>query len=47
MGYELLQLTEDGRREFMDVLGKIASEAEHAPTAEFIRSIPFAIGMVQ
>lgn len=46
MAYELLRLTDGHRREFVDVLGKIASETEYAPEAEFIRSIPFMIGMV-
>ncbi len=47
IAFELLQLREDDRREFTDMLNRIASGTEHAPTAEFIRAIPFAIGMAR
>ncbi|MEU7019529.1 hypothetical protein ABZ990_02565 [Streptomyces sp. NPDC046203] len=47
MGYELLQLSEDERGEFVELLERMATSEADPRTAEFLRSVPFAIGMTE
>jgi hypothetical protein len=45
MGYEILQLSGDDRGEFLELIERMAQSSD-SHTAEFIRAIPFSIGMV-
>lgn len=45
MGYELMKLTGDDRDEFLRSIHRLASTASDPHDAEFIRKLPFAIGM--
>jgi hypothetical protein len=45
IGHELLQLSENDRSEFLDLLERLATSASDEPTARFIRSVPFMLGM--
>ncbi|WP_329197541.1 hypothetical protein [Streptomyces sp. NBC_01435] len=47
MGYELLQFSESERNDFAELLERMASSETDTHTADFIRSIPFAIGMTE
>jgi hypothetical protein len=47
MGYELLKFSGVERSEFIELLEQMASSEADAHTAEFIRNIPFAVGMVE
>lgn len=45
MGHELLQLSASDRSEFLALLERLAGSATDEPTAKFIRSVPFSLGM--
>ena len=45
IGHELLQMSGSDRSEFLALLEGIAASAADEPTARFIRSIPFSLGM--
>jgi hypothetical protein len=47
MGYELLKLTQAERLEFMQLLDRVASVESDPHSAEFIRRVPFSIGMTE
>lgn len=46
IAYELMKIPESSRREFLDLLNRTADSESDSHAAEFIRKIPFAIGMV-
>ena len=45
MGYEILQLSGNDREEFINLIERMARDSD-SRTAEFMRSRPFSIGMV-
>ncbi|MEV0682008.1 hypothetical protein AB0I60_36345 [Actinosynnema sp. NPDC050436] len=45
MGYELLRFTERERVEFFGLLERMASAETDQRTAEYLRRIPFVLGM--
>jgi len=45
MGHELLRLPESDRSAFLALLERLAASAADEPTARFIRSVPFSLGM--
>ncbi|WP_460068206.1 hypothetical protein [Streptomyces sp. YKOK-I1] len=47
MGYELLQYTDSEREEFRELLERMASSEGDAHMAEFIRGVPFAVGLTE
>lgn len=47
IGYELLQLTGSDRSEFLELVERMASESADSHASEFLRSLPFSIGMTE
>lgn len=47
IAHELLKLTGEDRDEFLSLLERIAEQETNPATAEFVRAVPFKIGMVE
>lgn len=45
MGYEILQLSRDDRDELLELIERMARDSD-SHTADFLRAVPFSIGMV-
>jgi hypothetical protein len=47
IAHELLKLQGEDRVEFLALLERIAAQERNQVTAEFVRAVPFKIGMVE